>query len=297
VPTTRLGKTVDLISADLLAFAKVAECQTVHGAARALNLTQSAVTSRIHRLEEQMQATLFLRSRQGMRLTEQGLATLKYFRQCEALTAELAGQLAGEDRGSVRLSIQGPSSVMRSRIIPFVCSWSSDYPNIVFEFKLADTIHGIDALKQGSTDIAIVEKAQVVLEVDSKILKPEKYVLVASPTWQGRDLKQIVRDERIIDFDPSDEMTHRFLNKYCLKDLAKAKGQRSFANNTDAIASLVASGMGYTVLAFDFARPLIDRGELMRLGGSMHYDYSIALAWYPRRHPPKYFKSLVKSIK
>lgn len=53
-------------------FKTVAEVGTVSKAADILHYVQSNVTARIHRLEEELGAKLFFRSRQGMALTPAG---------------------------------------------------------------------------------------------------------------------------------------------------------------------------------------------------------------------------------
>ena len=44
---------------------------TVHGAAGELHLTQTGVTQRIRAIEQKLETTLFLRSRKGMKLTQE----------------------------------------------------------------------------------------------------------------------------------------------------------------------------------------------------------------------------------
>ena len=69
-----------LLSHNLQAFIAVVEQSTVHGAAKQVNLTQTGVTQRIRALESDLQTTLFLRSRKGMKLTREGEALLRYCR-------------------------------------------------------------------------------------------------------------------------------------------------------------------------------------------------------------------------
>jgi DNA-binding transcriptional LysR family regulator len=54
------------------AFLATVELGTVHAAAEKMGLTQTAVTQRIKALEADLGLTLFLRSRRGMALTEDG---------------------------------------------------------------------------------------------------------------------------------------------------------------------------------------------------------------------------------
>src|SRR5579875_3290845 len=61
-----------LAGSDLAAFVAALEAGSVHGAADALQLTQSAVTKRIQMLERRVGGRLFERGRFGVRPTELG---------------------------------------------------------------------------------------------------------------------------------------------------------------------------------------------------------------------------------
>ncbi len=89
-------------------------------------------------------------------------------------------------------------------------------------------------------------------------------------------------------------MTLNYLEKYKLKQ--HCRKERHFANNTDALASMISAGIGYSVLSEDYARPLVKKGEIFDVSPSQFLDFKIALAWYPRPEMPDYFKSLIKAL-
>jgi DNA-binding transcriptional LysR family regulator len=283
-----------LLPPSLQAFLAIATTGTVHGAARELHLTQTAVTRRLAALESDLGASLFLRSRRGMALTEAGESLLLYCQQARQLEGETLARLAtGGPQGTIVL--QGPSSVLRARIIPAVGAVLRTHPGIAVEYRLDDAGDGVAALKRGAVDVAIVPRQAVVSELDSKRLRPERYILVGPPAWEGRPLTDVVGKERIVDFDPADQMTHAFLVAHGLRD--QCRPDRHFANNTDALASMVEGACGYSVLAEDFAAPLIAAGRLVRFGGRRHYDFEIAAAWYPRRHMARFLRDVIGGLK
>ena len=53
-------------------FYTVAKCKNISGAARELFISQPAISKAIARLEQNLGATLFLRSSRGVKLTEAG---------------------------------------------------------------------------------------------------------------------------------------------------------------------------------------------------------------------------------
>jgi DNA-binding transcriptional LysR family regulator len=286
---------MSLLHPGLEAFAAVIEHGTVHGAARAIGLTQTGVTQRIRTLERQLGTTLFTRSRRGMRPTVEGDELLRYCQRVNDLEGELWSFLERDQAArDVRLQIAGPSSIMRCRIIPSAARVLDRFPGVVFTFNLNDDAPLLGLLKSGACQLAALERHEVVDELDSKLLRPAEYVLVASAGWRGRRLREIVASERIVDFNPSDDATFRYLELFGLRDLARR--ERHLANNTDALAALVADGRGYSVLSRDFAAPLVERGELIALNRGRSMKIEFALAWYPRHEMPAYFGRLIDEI-
>lgn len=284
---------MSLLHPNLIAFMAVVERKTVQDAARKIGLTQTGVTQRIRALEKELQTTLFIRSRTGMKLTTEGESLQRY---CQSVV-ELEGQLVFEStQQEIKLTISGPSSLMRSRVIPEVAGLLTKYPFLRIQFDLMDLQSAIYKLKNGSSQIVIVQSKNVALEMDSKIIRPERYILVGSYNWKKRSLKDILQKESIIDFDQNDTYTFEFLEKYGLK--SEAQNSRHFVNNTDALASLVAKGAGFSVLSQELASDLINRKILADLAPGKYLDLSdFSLAWYPRPEMPAYFKDILQVLK
>ncbi len=119
--------------------------------------------------------------------------------------------------------------------------------------------------------------------------------MIGPAAWAARDPKEIVAVERIVDFDETDDATFAFLREHEL--FSGGRRQRHLVNNPDALAELVAGGFGYSVLAEDFAKPLLEDGRLVDLCPKKHLDQEIALAWYPRHEMPSYFRALIDAVR
>lgn len=287
---------MSLLSQNLQAFMAIVEQTTVHGAAKQLNLTQTGVTQRIRSLESELKTTLFLRSRKGMKLTQEGEALLRYCKGAEDLEGQALSQIngAGEDK-SVFVSIVGPTSVMTARIVDLCSGLYSKWLHLYLNFIVSDIEDRLSLVRSGKADIAIIPPEQVPNEMDSKVLKPEKYILVASPQWKGRKLIDILENEKVIDFDESDLTTRNYLKKFGLQ--AKLGRPRLFANNNEAIIKLFSCGAGFGTLTQEIAKPHLDAGELIALNGGGVMEDSLALTWYPRPEMPDYFRAVVDAIK
>lgn len=286
---------MSLLSPPLEAFWAVTRKGTVQDASKILGITQTGVTQRIRSLEKQLKTTLFIRSRKGMKLTAEGEALLQYVKGSLEIEGMALSKIQRAATNTItEVGISGPSSVLRSRVIPNLLKLKNRFPLLRFRFDLSDTESNVDKLKTGFCDFAVLEHHQVTREMDSKILKAERYCLYGPASWKRRLLPDILKSEPIIDFDPSDLMTLNYLEKYRLKSTVLK--ERHFANNTDALASMIIGGLGYSVLSEEFAQQYLKTGELIKLNNEGFYDYKIALAWYPRHEKPEYFQNVIKSL-
>ncbi|MCM2353904.1 MAG: LysR family transcriptional regulator [Pseudobdellovibrio sp.] len=286
---------MSLLSPTLEAFWAVVQKGTVQEASHILGITQTGVTQRIRSLEKQLETTLFIRSRKGMKLTTEGESLLQYVKlslENEGMTLSKIQKASFEH--IIEIGISGPSSILRSRVIPNLLSQKAKYPKVRFRFDLSDGIENQEKLKTGQCDLAILEHQEVTKEMDSRILRAERFKLYVPKAWKKRKLLDVVENEAIIDFDPSDRMTYQYLEKYRLKN--KAQPNRHYANNTDALLSMIEMGVGYSVLAEDFAKDAIKKGEIVDISPDQFFDYKIALAWYYRPEMPEYFKAIIKAI-
>lgn len=279
----------------LLGFEKVAELKTVHAAAQHLRLTQAALTKRIRLLESELGITLFLRSRKGMALTEEGKALFQFCKIIGEAEGHLLSQLKGSQQLEINITVAGPTTAISGRLNLSCLGLYSKYPFLKLHFRSEDHLNLIDLLRLGQIDLAVVSPNLVPNEMDSKILKPDRYLLVACAAWKGRILSEILESERIVDFYESDQTTFNYLKKFELEQ--KKRPDRLFINENEALIRMFAAGIGFGTLNEDLANPLIDNGDLIKLNRGQVYEDPLALAWYPRHERSDYFHDLIQSIK
>jgi LysR family transcriptional regulator, chromosome initiation inhibitor len=286
---------MSLLDPQLQAFMAITRLGTVHAAAESLFLTQTAVTTRIKMLEQKLKVSLFSRTRRGMLLTPEGETLLRYCQTVEDLSGETLSQLQGAGtQSAVEISITGATSVMRSRIIPDCVPVMQAFKSLYVNFDISDNSDAINKMRRADAQLAVIPDDALLAEMASKSLKPERYVMVGPVSWRGRRLKDIVQHEKIIDFNSHDRMTFDYLKQYDLYPFASH--ERHFANRTEALATLIIAGLGYTVLTFEFAKRYVDRGEMVILNQQKVMLKPLSLVWYPRPEPTDYFTALVDAI-
>lgn len=287
---------MSLLDPKLQAFFEIASAGTVHGAAKNLNITQTGVTQRIRTLEKQLTTTLFTRSRSGMKLSHEGEFLYRYCKNALEMEGMVLNEISGvQNNATVNIILVGPTSIVSSRVIPNCFNLYKEFPNMVLSYQMDDQENRAVLLKRGLVQIAILSPQDVTLEMDSKMLKPDKYILVASSKWKSRKTLDIIRNERIIDFYESDKTTQNYLKKFNL--LEQARTDRIFANTNLALISLLKAGIGYGTLTQEVAAHDLACGNLIPLNQKQIFEDPQALAWYPRKEMPKYFSRIIESIK
>lgn len=287
---------MSLFSANLIAFMAIVRHGTVHAAAAELHLTQTAVTQRIRALERNLRTSLFLRSRKGMKLTQEGEALLRYCKGAADLEGQALSQISGAgSEQSIHVTVAGPTSVMTSRVVDQCVALYSQWPGLYLHFIVSDATDRLALVRSGRTSAAIVPPEQVPNEMDSKTLKPDKYVLVATSKWRRRKLVDILEEERVIDFDESDSTTLNYLKKFAL--ISRLKKSRLYVNSNEAIINLFCQGVGFGTLTQEIAKPFLNSGELITLNSGSVMEDPLAVAWYPRPEMPAYFRAIIASIK
>lgn len=138
----------------LQTFAAVCDSGGFTKAAHAVNLTQSAVSLHIKRLEEQVGAQLVMRSARGVMLTEQGEVLLSYARRILALHKEAEDRLSGQDEGLIRIGVIDFFDV--GSLSSLLAEFSASYPStrLQIEFGIGPPL--LELLDQNDLDIAIV---------------------------------------------------------------------------------------------------------------------------------------------
>jgi DNA-binding transcriptional LysR family regulator len=147
-----------LAGSELAAFVAAVEAESVHGAADALQLTQSAVTKRIQALERRVGGRLFERGRFGVRPTELGRTVYPAAKRAlEALgsVAELVELSRAHGSMDLRLSA---SHTIGEFLLP---AWLADFrrgrPDVHPQLEIVNSQGVIDAIRENRSEIGFIE--------------------------------------------------------------------------------------------------------------------------------------------
>ena len=138
-------------------FLLVAEHGTFTAAARRAHITQPALTSSMHRLEDALGGRLFDRGRSGAILTAAGRALLPHARAAVVAVDEAhkaVGSIHALDAGEVRVG--GGSTACTYLLPPVLSAFRRRHPKVAIYLREMPELLAIDALESGELDLAIV---------------------------------------------------------------------------------------------------------------------------------------------
>ncbi|HJW11852.1 MAG TPA: LysR family transcriptional regulator [Albitalea sp.] len=249
------------------AFYWVVSLKSVSRAAEKLYITQSAMSSRIAALEEELGVLLLDRRDKQFRLTVAGMRFFNHAQRLLALQREIKGEMgagAGQQR-AVSLRIGVIESVLHSWLIEWVQHMRSGNPDFELELTVETTPVLVDQIKRGALDLAICALPTVGEGLRSRALPPMEMVFVGHAQLHRK------RRYTLADLAQLDLLTFQRGSQphVGLLDLFREAGlqlKRVHAvSSISAMVQLVEGGFGVATLPLAALRRLTERLPLKRL--------------------------------
>src|ERR687892_2043234 len=202
------------------AFVEIARTRNMSRAAEALYLTQPALTARLHRLEDDLGARLFVRTPRGMKLPEAGEASLPH--AVKALDSVADGRRlvnAFERGGAGRLAL-GAAPAVSTYVLPRILKrFSTGHPRVSVSVRTGHSEEVLDLVLREQVDIGLV-RALRHPEIVSTPLYEDRLVLVVEPGHRFASRRGIevaeIGQEQVILFDRTSsyhELTSAFFRR------------------------------------------------------------------------------------
>ena len=274
---------MSLSSLSLDAFYACAQVGHFTQAASELGITQSALSQRIARLEEELGTSLFVRDPSGIQLTPAGQELMRYCQLRQQLEQESVQSIRGlEEKGlSGVVRIGGFSSIIRSAVMPALKSLLSENPQLrlqVFTREM-DELPGM--LKSGEVDYMIHYGEVVRREFESEPLGVERNVLVEKPGYKGPDI--------FLDHDENDQTTVKYLKKAGFKK----EFQRRYLDDVYGLIDGVKLGWGRAVIP----QHLIKNEKGVKVvKQSTHLDFPVRLHYLKQPFYSRLHQELMEAL-
>lgn len=173
----------------LRSFVTVADAGGVTKAAAQLNLTQSAVSMQLKRLEEMIGQPLLDRSARAIALSPQGDQLLGYARRMLALNDEAWGRLTNQAfEGEISFGV--PHDVIHPHVPRVLQRFASLYPRVRVQLHSLFTSELKSLLDRGEMDLILATEGQ--LDAGGETLAREPLVWVGAAggqAWRQRPLR------------------------------------------------------------------------------------------------------------
>lgn len=297
---------------EMVVFARVVDSGGFTAAARALGLTNSAVSRSVARLEAQLGARLLNRTTRSVSLTELGAEVYPGCARLAQTAREvqaLAGHYALTPQGRVRLS--APTVFGEVWLAPLLPGFLARWPQVQVDLTLIDRL--VDIVDEGyDLALRITRPGAVAPGLVARALADMRYVMVATPAYLRQhgtpdDPSQLAEHACIgLDLAPLEDRLE-------FQPAGQAAPARNAAppsvqvrcplrvNNSNAILATVEAGLGIGIVP-DFAaaaglrarrlKPVLPRWPL----AGAYAPRVVHAVYAPTRHLPAKVRVLIDHL-
>lgn len=170
-------------TSEMATFMAVAHAGSLSAAARELNLTPSAVSRIVSRIEDRLGVRLVVRTTRSMRLTAEGESYVRAACRILADLDEAEEAIADRARPSGHIRVSVATAHGRLIIVPLLAEFAERYPDITVEMDLSDEVSDILG---GRADIAVRFGPLSDSPLTARLLGRTGHTVVASPDYLAR---------------------------------------------------------------------------------------------------------------
>ncbi|MDB5928719.1 MAG: transcriptional regulator, LysR family [Polaromonas sp.] len=240
------------------AFYWVASLKSISRAAEKLFLTQSAMSSRIATLEEELGVLLLDRRDKQFKLTTAGNRFLIYAEKLLVLQREVKAEMGSDTPMAVSMRIGAIESVLHSWLIPWLEKLRTDYPGLELELTVETTPILVEQVQRGTLDLVFAVLPAPGDGVRNHALPPMEMVFVGHPALHKK------RNYRLIELAEMELLTFQKGSQPHVTLLDLFRQHRFEPKKVHAISSISAM---VQLVQGGFGVALLPRAAVSRLSG------------------------------
>lgn len=250
-------------------------------AASHLLVTASAVSQRVRALEVAVGRPVLTRTR-PVGLTPSGQAVVRFARQLDMLSADLAEELQpGTQDASIRLTLVINSDSLHTWALPGLAAVAG---KVQLEILREDQDYSLELLRTGAAAAAITTTAKAAPGCSSRRLGVMRYLPACTPDFAARwfpggATADALAVAPVIVFDRKDDLQDRYLRGVSRKTL---QPPRHYVPAAHEFGEAIRWGMGWGLLPEIEVSEELKRRTLVSLDPSGHVD--VPLHWQQWRH-------------
>lgn len=288
-------------------FLQAAELGSFTAAARALKLTQAAVSQRVQALEQDLGVPLFYRQGGKASLTEAGQTLYPEAQRILALHREARQKITGKKLPLAGELTLAASSIPGEYLLPGLLSaFKKKYPHIQVRATVTDSKEVVDELERGQANLGLVGKRSDHPHLESRWFASDTLALIIPPTHPWGRRKRVELDE--LSGQPLIIREAGSGSRWCLEQ-ALAQAGKSLRDldiglelgSNEGIKEAVDQGLGVAVLSTLAVKKELHSGRLQALEvKGLNLERDMYVVWDKRRAltiPARLFIDLLESSK
>lgn len=251
-------------------FYEVAKEQNITKASENLNISQPAISKTIKLLEEKLGGTLFVRTKKGVILTEEGKEFYSYITKAMEYINSAENKfsdLINLETGVIKIGIN--STLTKEFLLPYLEIFNKSYPKIDIQITNGITSHLINELKNGLIDIVFLNLNDKDYGNDIDIIKCKKIhdVFIASKKYSELNDKVISLNELKnypLIFQAKGSNTRNFLDNFLKEKNITLKPNIELASYS-LVTEFCKAGFGIGYAVKEFIQKNLNEGKIFSL--------------------------------
>lgn len=251
-------------------FYTVANHGNITKASEELNISQPAISKSIKNLEDQLGGQLFVRTKRGVILTEEGKGFYNYIKQAIEYITNAENKftdLINLETGCIKIGIS--TTLTKEFLLPYLEKFHTLYPKISIQIITDLTTDLMTKLKNGLVDIVILNISKKNYANDIEIIKCKKIndCFIASSKYKdlikmNLSLKDLNNYPLILQAKPSN--TRAFLDNYAKENDVTLKPNIELTSYS-LVVEFTKIGLGVGYATKEYIKERLDNKELFEL--------------------------------
>ena len=252
-------------------FAEAAERSSFTAAARALDLTQAAVSQRVQALERELGVPLFRRVGGKVELTDAGRRLHEYARRILDLHREARQGVTGNESPLSGELALAASSVPGEYLLPaLLAAFGASYPQVRVRAAVSDSAAAIRSVESGEASVGLVGQKTDGADLEFRHLTSDRMVVVVPPGHPFAKKKRVTLAQLaahpLVVREAGSGLRHFF--ERALESSGRSLSDLRVAlelGSNEAIKEAVLRGAGIAVLSTLVVRKDVAAGRLLAL--------------------------------
>lgn len=252
-------------------FYTVAECKNISAAAKELYISQPAISKAISKLENNLDATLFIRNSRGVTLTQEGEYLYEQVKHAFVCIKK------GEDRikkmnelGVGHITIGVSTTLCKFVLLPYLNDYIKKNPHIKIKICCQTSSETIHALENGIIDIGFIGLPEKIKGFTTTPLMEIHDTFVTTENYLNHlKIREGVTEETLFDHAVfmmlnSENISRKYVEHYLsshdmeLSDIMEV-------GNMDLLIEFAKIDLGIACVIREFIQPELEAGELIEV--------------------------------